>query len=62
MLEAYQVMANEMKDKVKKKYYRRVLEKSVGNKIKYWECFQNISREEAFLGWPRLEKMLTMSC
>ena len=41
-------MANEMKDKVKKKYYRRVLEKSVGNKIKYWQCFQNISREEAF--------------
>ena len=56
------MMANEMKDKVKKKYYRRVLEKSVGNKIKYWECFQNISREEAFLGWPRLEEMLTMSC
>ena len=78
VLEANEVMVNEMKDKVKKEYYRRV-RKVLETKLNSGNVFKAINTwavsvviySAAFLGWPRLElkeidrrsrKLLTMSC
>ena len=61
VLEADQVMVNEMKDTVKKEYYRRV--RSDENKVKWRNIFKVIntwaesvvSYSAALLGWSRLQ-------
>ena len=74
VLEADEVMVNEMKDKVKKKYYRRVrtvLETKLnsGNVFKAIKAVSVVRYSAAFLGWSRLQleeidrrirKLLTM--
>ena len=60
--EADEVMVNEMKDKVKKEYYRRV-RKVLETKLNSGNVFKAINAwavsvvrySAAFLGWPRLQ-------
>ena len=62
VLEAYEVMVNEMKDKVKKEYYKRVI-KVLETKLNSGNVFKAINTwavsavlySAAFLGWSKLQ-------